>query len=335
MEALNDLRMAAATLLDSPTWAYVQSMAGSNEHADERWTSIDLVPRMFTDGSQVSTETVFNGVAVTSPIMVSPTGAHELCHPGGELETAKGAAAAGALFCYSSFASLDVTAFGASAPGPWWGQIYPLRDVNHTLDYVDRCAEAGAAGLVLTLDNSGSVARARFRNRLRGQLPGSPGNFPDWSWEELSDAIATWIEPELITRVQSRSALPVHVKGILHPDDATQAVDAGVAGIVVSNHGRRQLDGVVPTATALPGVVAAVDGRAPVYVDGGIRSGTDVLRALSLGAAGVGLGRPILWALAVDGAEGVRGLLSSLQSELEQGMAAMGMTPPPGRPIEI
>ena len=140
----------------------------------------------------------------------------------------------------------------------------------------------------------------------------------------MSDAIDASLSQDIIGDLAQRSGLPVHVKGILHPDDAAVAVSAGAAGIVVSNHGRRQVDGVLPTAHALHQVVQAVAGRAVVTVDGGIRSGIDVLRALALGASGVGIGRPVVWGLAAAGSDGVREVIGTLTAELRQAMASVG-----------
>lgn len=140
----------------------------------------------------------------------------------------------------------------------------------------------------------------------------------------MSALIEPDLRPEHIAEVAAASGLPVHVKGVLHPDDAVAAAEAGAAGIVVSNHGRRQVAGVVPTAVTLPEVVAALAGRIPVMVDGGISSGVDVLRAMALGAAGVGVGRPVLWALATAGSAGVTDMLNTLTAELRQAMAAVG-----------
>jgi 4-hydroxymandelate oxidase len=197
-----------------------------------------------------------------------------------------------------------------------------MRDRAVTHDYIDRCVAAGARALVVTADYPGTIASPAFRTTSR--LDAAPGNYPQWSWPEMTASIDPSLTPDVIGELAGRSGLPVHVKGVLNPRDAAIAVAAGAAGIVVSNHGRRQLDGVLPTAHALRSVVEAVAGEAVVTVDGGIRTGADVLRALALGAAGVGVGRPVLWGLAAAGEKGVRQVIGGLTAELRQAMASVG-----------
>lgn len=275
--------------------------------------------------ASVDTTSTLGADAVATPIMVSATAAHGMAHPDAELATAAAAAAAGALMVYSSNAAVEVTEFGAAATGPWWAQVYILDDRRLTEDYLRRVVQAGPSAVVLTVDHMGAAAEAPFRTPT-GPLPARPGNFPSLTWPGVGQHIAPGLVPDDIRRLADTTGLPVYVKGVLHPDDAVIAVNAGAAGIVVSNHGRRQVAGVVPTAEVLPEVVAAVDGRVPVLVDGGIRSGIDVLRAIALGAAAVGVGRPVLWGLAATGSAGVRAVLDGLTGELRQAMAAVGAT---------
>ena len=319
------LRDAAQAAVSAAAWAYYQGVAGGPVERDaQAWASMFVVPRVLRgiDGLEVST--TIGGIEVATPVLVAPTAGHRMAHPDGELATAAAAAAEGALLVYSSSAAVPVTEFGAGATGPWWAQVYVMRDRGVTDDYVNRCVAAGARALVVTVDYPGAMASPAFRTSTSGRVDGTPGNYPQWSWPEMSAAIDASLTPDIIGDLAQRSGLPVHVKGILHPDDAARAVAAGAAGIVVSNHGRRQVDGVLPTAHALHQVVQAVAGRAVVTVDGGIRSGIDVLRALALGASGVGIGRPVVWGLAAAGPDGVREVIGTLTAELRQAMASVG-----------
>jgi 4-hydroxymandelate oxidase len=319
------LTTAAQERLDPLAWDYYAGVAGGDPDTDaDAWKRLWLVPRVLRGLRSVDASLVLGGAAVRTPIMIAATAAHGLAHPDGELATAKGAAAAGALMVYSSSAAVEVTDFGAGAACPWWAQVYLMKDRARSDDYIARCAAAGAQALVLTVDNTGSLSDAPFRLAGRNGMTAIPGNFPGLTWDQMSALIEPDLRPEHIAEVAAASGLPVHVKGVLHPDDAVAAAEAGAAGIVVSNHGRRQVAGVVPTAVTLPEVVAALAGRIPVMVDGGISSGVDVLRAMALGAAGVGVGGPVLWALATAGSAGVTDMLNTLTAELRQAMAAVG-----------
>lgn len=320
------IRAAARERLDPATWSYYQGVADDRPDAEpdhDAWERIHLVPRVLHGLAAVDTTATLGTDTVATPVMVAATAAHGLAHPDAELATAAGAAAAGALMVYSSSAAVEVTEFGAAARGPWWAQVYIMVDRRLTQDYLRRIIEAGPTAVVLTVDNMGAPAEAPFRTPTQ-PLPATPGNFPGLTWREMSGSIEPGLVPDDIRWVADATGLPVYVKGVLHPDDAVLSVNAGAAGIVVSNHGRRQVAGVVPTAMVLPDVVAAVSGAVPVLVDGGIRSGVDVLRALALGATGVGVGRPVLWGLAATGAAGVTAVLDGLTAELRQAMAAVG-----------
>jgi 4-hydroxymandelate oxidase len=278
--------------------------------------------------------TTMLGTEVASPVLVSPTGYQVQTHPDGEVASARGAAAAGALYVLSTRASRPLTEVAAVA-GPWWLQVYVLRDRGLTEEVVRRSAAAGARALVLTGDTPVVSTRTR------------PSSF-DFSQEamlvrelaEVDDEAALEQAPDVtyddIGWLHDISGgLPVVVKGVLRADDARTCLDAGAAAVWVSNHGGRQLDGVVPTAVALPDVVDAVGGDAEVYVDGGVRHGRDVLRALALGARGVGVGRAVLWALAVEGAAGVADVLTGLNQNLSEAMRLAGVRSPAGIPRDL
>lgn len=328
------LRRAARANMAEGSWAYYEATAGASRRESRRdvraWRDLDLVPRALIrraapDLTVALPNSVHRGGArLATPVVVAPTAAHGLAHPDGEHATARGAAAAGALMVYSNSATVPVAEFGAAAAGPWWAQLYLQRDRARSWGYLDRAASAGAGAVVLTVDLGTGAAEPSFRRTAQRTAPMVRGNYPDVDSGQVMAGYEETLTPDVIGEISSHSGLPVHVKGILHPADAARAVEAGAAGIIVSNHGRRQLGGVAPVARVLPGIVDAVAGRVPVIVDGGIRSGADVARALALGASLVGVGRPILWALAADGERGVTGVLTGLTAEVRQSMASLG-----------
>ena len=260
------------------------------------WDRYRLRPHVLRDVSEVSTATELLGTPLGAPLLVGPTAFHDRLHPEAEAATARGAEAAGTLMVWSMRASRPFEGAG------WW-QVYVLRDRARTLDLVLQARDAGAQALVLTGDTP-YLGSAR-----RGPL-GDLDQSPDASLDDIG-----WLAEE--------TGLPVLVKGVLRADDARACVDAGAAGLVVSNHGGRQLGRAVSTAVTLPEVVDAVD--VPVLVDGGIRSGLDVLCALAAGARAVLLGKPVMWALAADGSAGVAACLEALAGELAFVMGLAGV----------
>ncbi len=316
--------------MDADGWGYYEAVAGDPDDADpsrdERaWAGLDLLPRYLRGISGTDTSIRIGDLELATPVVIAPTAAHQLAHPGAECATAAGAGAAGALYVYSSSANRSAAEVAATATGPWWAQLYLMTDRSRSQRYLDEVRAAGAGAIVFTVDYGGQIGWSRFRSTVQQRLRIESGSYPDLGWHVMTRSVEPAITPDDIAWVAKASGLPVWAKGILHPADAVEAVEAGAAGIIVSNHGRRQLDGVVPTAYALPAVVQAVDGRVPVMVDGGIRSGTDVLRALALGACAVGIGRPALWGLASGGADGVRAVLELLTDELATAMASVGV----------
>lgn len=299
------------------------------------WKRIRLVPRVLRDVGRVSTGTKVLGTSMGIPIMVGPWAFQGLANPGGEPATAEGSAAAGAVMVVSSVASFSLEKVAEAAGGsPLWFQFYLLRDRGMTADLFNRAAAAGYRALMMTVDKLPISGRRRRLAADRFSLPeGSVmGNFdyvvpegedssPDGYLRRLLDPSVTFRDLEWACE---QSPLPVVVKGILNPADAVAAVESGAAGIVVSNHGGRQLDGAVATADALPGVVDAVAGRVPVMVDGGIRSGADVVKALALGASAVLVVRPVIWGLVVHGSPGVEAVLKELSAEMSHAMALCG-----------
>jgi 4-hydroxymandelate oxidase len=265
------------------------------------------------------------------PILVAPTAYHRLAHPDGEEGTARGAAAAEAIFCLSSLATAAPPEVAAASPdGARWFQLYVFKDRGLSRGLLDAAIENGYEAIVITVDLPVLGVRERdVRSQYvipdalvsRGAMR-EHGALSLLQIGELIDPTLTWADVE---EFASRCGLPVFVKGVLTPEDARLAAEHGAAGVVVSNHGGRQLDTVSSGAEALPAIADAVGDRLDVIVDGGIRRGTDVLKALALGARAVMVGRPIIWGLAVDGENGVRAVLEVLLAEFDVALALAGV----------
>lgn len=345
---LGDLAELAADALPGEVFDY--TAGGGNDETTvtanvDAWRELRLRPHVLRDVSGVDTSTTVLGTPVTSPILVAPTAMHRLFCDDGELATARAAAAAGTVYIVSHSASTSVEDIEAAAPtAPHWMQLYIHRDRGRTRALCERVAAAGFAALVLTVDSP--VVAGNARNRRNGfNVPpqiGLPNLVPEGLHTDGLDiySLVADFDPTVtfddIAEVSAwAGGLPVIVKGVLRGDDAALCVDAGAAAVSVSNHGGRQLDNVVATASALRDVVATVDGRAEVYVDGGIRRGVHVLMALALGARAVLTGRPIVWSLAVDGESGARRCLDELTRELAVAMALCGVTSPDAVPGDL
>jgi 4-hydroxymandelate oxidase len=329
------LEQAARGRLDPAVYDYVAGGADAELTLADNlaaWARLRLRPRVLRDVRRVDTASSVLGTPLPTPILAAPTAYHGLLHPDGEVATAAGAAAAGSLLVLSTQANRSLEEVARHAPGaPRWFQVYVHVDHGFTEELVGRAAAAGCSALVLTADLPVYGNRLRdVRNRLEFPPGMVLGNAVERFGAGGAEAVANasrfdaGLEPDAIAWLRDRSGLPVLVKGVLRGDDAEAFVAAGAAGIVVSNHGGRQLDTALAAADALPEVVAAVDGRAVVLVDGGVRRGTDVVKALCLGAACVLVGRPVLWGLATGGADGVRAVLSGLHEELLRAMALCG-----------
>ncbi|MCP3136125.1 alpha-hydroxy acid oxidase [Pyxidicoccus xibeiensis] len=290
------------------------------------WARLRLRPRVLRDVSSVRTATELLGTPLTSPVLVAPTAFHSLAHPEAELATARGTREAGSLLVLSSRASRRVEDVAAVA-GPWWLQVYVLKDRGLTRALVQRAVASGARALVLTGDTPVVGRKRRDRSDSALALPEEDflANLEGLTRRELAEQAADLTFAD-IGWLRELSGLSVLVKGVLRADDARECLHHGAAGLIVSNHGGRQLDGAVSTAEALPEVVEAAGGRAPVLVDGGVRSGRDVLRALALGARAVLVGRPVLWGLATGGADGVRRVLDGLREDTAHALALAGVS---------
>ena len=303
------------------------------------WRRRRFRPRVLVDVGAVTTASSFLGVAASMPVATAPMAVHGLAHADAEAATARGAAAAGVPFTLSTMSTCSIEEVAAAAPDATrWFQLYTQADPAESKHLVQRAAAAGYSALLLTVD----LPRLGYRDRDRRsgfELP-ELGNFRDGSGPDHRPDLATdgferletpahatlaWSD---LAEIRSWSDLPLVLKGILTAEDARLAVDHEVDAIIVSNHGARQLDRVPATADVLEEVVGAVDGRTEVWVDGGIRRGLDVVAALALGARGVLVGRPVLYALAADGAPGVTGALELLREEVEVALALLGATSP-------
>jgi 4-hydroxymandelate oxidase len=337
------LEAAARARLDAGVYDYIAGGADAERTVADNlaaWARLRLRPRVLRDVTEVATATSLLGGRVAAPLAVAPMAYHRMVHPDGEAASAAGAAAAGALYVCSTQATMSVEEVAAAAPdAARWFQVYVVRDRGWTAELVARAAAAGYRALVLTVDVPLLGHRPRdLRNDFRLPTGLRPANAPPVAAarqrELAADVLAQAgqfdpaLTPATIGWLAERSGLPVVVKGVLRGDDAVACVDAGAAGVVVSNHGGRQLDTVVASADALAEVVAAVGDRAEVYVDGGVRRGTDVVKALALGARAVLVGRPVLWGLAVGGAAGVERVLSGLAAGLRLAMGLCGAVAP-------
>jgi isopentenyl diphosphate isomerase/L-lactate dehydrogenase-like FMN-dependent dehydrogenase len=303
----------------------------------ECWRRWRLRPRMLVDVGEVSTSTELLGAEVSMPIVVAPVAFQRMAHESGEEGMARGAAEAGALMCVSTIATARPSEVAAAAPGGRrWFQLYCFRDRAVTQALIDEAVESDYEAIVLTVDapylgkrerdlRTGFVIPAEVSVPSVAAALGSEKAIGVQEAFELLDPTLTWPDLEQLV---SGCDLPVLVKGVLCGEDAELALEHGAAGVVVSNHGGRQLDGVAPSAEALPEVADAISGRGLVLVDGGVRRGSDVMIALALGADAVMVGRPALWGLAADGERGVQRVLEILRSELRLALALAGCPTP-------
>ena len=333
MDLLRAMHENARTRLSEPVYDYFAGGAGDEQTLSDNeraWRALWLVPRMLTGVGAADTSVELLGTRLATPIILAPAAAQRLLHPDGEPGAARAAAAAGTVAILSTRATADLAEVAAAAPGGHrWFQLYVGPDRDVVAAQLRRAREHGYEQIVLTVDLP--VAGRRDRELRHGDVPFPPGVTLATHTGVAADAAAKppvggWraLGWDDIAWVREVGGLPVMVKGILHAADAALAVEAGASAIVVSNHGGRQLDGCLPTAVALPDVVAAVDGAVPVLVDGGIRDGGDVARALALGASAVLIGRPYLWGLAVDGEAGVAAVLAALTADTARAMALLG-----------
>jgi isopentenyl diphosphate isomerase/L-lactate dehydrogenase-like FMN-dependent dehydrogenase len=335
---VRDYEREAERLLDPGAFGYFAGGAGDevtlheNLAAFSRW---NLRPRMLVDVGEVTTATSLLGRELSMPVLVAPTAFQQLAHPDGELATARAAADVGTVMCQSTLSSVMPAELARAAPGAHlWFQLYWSRDRAFTADLLAGVEEAGFEAVVFTIDFP--VAGPRERDMRAAfalpegiSLPNIPAPLARQDFHadlgRIVDATLTWRDLEWLRETCS---LPLVLKGILTAEDAILAAEHGAAGVIVSNHGGRQLDGVSASLDALPEVVEAVGERVEVFMDGGVRRGTDVVRALALGARAVLVGRPVVWGLAVSGEPGVREVLELLRRELRGALTLLGCRSP-------
>jgi 4-hydroxymandelate oxidase len=330
-----ELETRAREILDPGAFDYIAGAAEdeitlrANRLAFERWR---FRPRVLRGVADPDLGLELLGQRLSLPVVLAPVAVQRLAHPLGEIASATAAARAGTMFCLSTLSSRSIEEVAGCAAGPRWFQLYMLRDRGLTAELVDRAAAAGYSGLALTVDLT--IVGRRERDDRRGfalppdidfaNLAGPDAERPD----ELSRYASSKVETELnwtdLDWLLARSRLPVLIKGVVRGDDAARAVAAGVAAVIVSNHGGRQLDRGVTGLDALGDVLDAVGADVPVLVDGGIRRGGDVLVALCLGARAVLIGRQYVWALAGGGEAGVLRMLDQLRAEMMTSMILLG-----------
>jgi len=340
---LDDFETLAREKLSAMAWAYYASGAHDEVTLRENRAAFDRISlhyRVLQDVSRRDLATTVLGSRVSMPILVAPTAFHGLAHPDRELATTRAAGKAGTVMILSTLATSSVEEVVAAASGPVWFQLYVFKDRAATEALVRRAERAGAKALVLTVDAPLLGRRERdVRNRFQlppglrveNLVPEGMSDLPPTACDSglaayfasLLDPALTWKDLEWLRGV---ARVPLVVKGIVRADDAARAVDSGAQAIVVSNHGGRQLDTSPATISVLPAIVERVAGRAEVFLDGGVRRGTSVLKALALGARAVLVGRPILWGLAVGGEAGVSAVLDVLRTELDLALALSGCT---------
>jgi 4-hydroxymandelate oxidase len=339
---LNELEALAREQLEPSLFDYIAGGADDEWTLAENrraWTRYQLLPRMLRGVGVRTLDTTVLGTRVSMPILVPPMGFHGLCHLEAEEATASAAAAENTIFCASTVSNRSLEAIAEASNGPRWFQLYVYRDKEITRGLVERATAAGYTALCLTVDTPLAGQRERDRrNRLRMPAHLELGNFSlahsemnrhgGGQGSSLAQYIQSQWDPALtwadVDWLRSISPLPIVVKGVLAPADAVASIEHGASAVIVSNHGGRQLDGAPAAITVLERVVEAVDGRCEVMLDGGVRRGTDVLKALAFGARAVLVGRPVLWGLTLDGADGVRSVLRHIRGELDLAMALAG-----------
>ena len=336
---VDDAERLAEQAVTPEAWSYM--VGGAGDERTLRWnceafSRFRFRPRVLVDVSEVATETTVLGTAVSMPVLVAPMAFQQIAHEEGEVAMARGAGAAGTLMCVSTVATSTPEEIAVAAPdAPRWLQIYVFRDRGVSDEVIERALEVGFSALVLTADLP--VYGIRHRESRTG-FEAPEENVPaivaarerggEKEGHHSLGLLESGLEWDYVTELCERWKVPVLVKGLVTAEDAVLACEHGAAGVVVSNHGGRQLDGAIASLEALPEVVDAVGDRAEVYLDGGVRRGTDVVMALALGARAVLVGRPALYGLAFGGSKGVEQVLEILREETENALALLGCRSP-------
>ena len=335
-----DYEALAEACCEPGYWGYLVGGAGDEVTLQDNLEAFRrrvLRPRMLVDVSEVTTRTIVIGHEIAMPLMVAPTSLQRVTHPDGEPALARAAAAARTVYCLSSLGSVRPAELAAELgeETPRWFQLYWSRDRGFTRELLAEAAESGFGALVLTVDFPTAGLRERdlrsgFSLPADLPMPNLPRTLVGTesfhhTLGEIVDTSLTWRDLEWL---RAECTLPLVVKGILTAEDAALACEQGASALIVSNHGGRQLDGVSATLDALPEVVEEAGGNAEVYLDGGVRRGTDVAKALALGARAVLIGRPALWGLAAGGEEGARHVLELFRAEIELALLLLGCRTP-------
>jgi len=333
---LDDAERLAESVLPPDAWAYIAGGAGDERTLRwnrEAFSDFRLRYRVLVDVSSVSTETTVLGTPISMPVLVAPAAFQSIAHEEGEVGTARGAAAVGTLMCLSTVATATPADVAAAAPdAPRWLQIYVFKDRDVTDEVIAQALEHGFSALVLTADLP--IVGIRRREERAGfavpdeAVPAFAAARARGATRASLGGIESALEWDYVTELRERWEVPIVVKGLVTAEDARLACEHGASAVVVSNHGGRQLDGAVASLHALPEVVEAVEGRAEIYLDGGVRRGTDVVTALALGARAVLVGRPVVFGLAIGGAKGVEQVLDILRDETENALALLGCRSP-------
>ena len=316
--------------------------------------AMELVPTLLAGAPTRDQSVELFGAKLPSPVIIGPTGLAGLLWPHAELAAARAAGRFGTIYCTSHASTATIEEIGAATPGAKWMQVFLYKDRGLTAEFTARAAAAGYHGLILTVDNQVMAGRDRdARNGMSFPLRWGPRSMidflsrPGWLMRMRETPSPTFVnygerasigafgplmneqlDPDVgwrdVERLRSQWRGPLLLKGLLHPGEAREAIDRGADGVIVSNHGGRQLDGAVASIRALPGIVEAVDGRAPVLIDGGFRRGIDIVKALALGARAVMIGRPHLWGVACAGEDGVVWTLELFRREIDRALALGG-----------
>lgn len=322
---LDDLEPRAAKVIEPGAFGFIQSGAGDEWSLRENRAAFDrttIVPRVYTGAVSGSLRTKLLDLELELPFIAPPTAGQKMAHEGGEVTTAKGIAQAGGLMTLSTESSNSMEEVAAASAGPKWFQLYQQEDDGITCELLQRAKAAGYTAIVHTLDVT--AASNRERNRRSGFRFGQAvtlGNLASQKGRSIPKRAIGWKDLEFVQKV---SGLPVVSKGILHPDDAAQAVRNGVAAIWASNHGGRQLDGAPAAFTMLPAIRESMQGRVPLIADGGFRRGQHVFKAIARGADAIAIGRPMLYGLALGGSAGVAEVFRHLADELRMVMTLAG-----------
>ncbi|MEK4245517.1 alpha-hydroxy-acid oxidizing protein [Psychrobacillus sp. FSL K6-2684] len=341
-----ELEQEAREALEPGPFGYIRSSAGGEETYNKNISSFSkysIVPRFLTDVSSLNTEVTILGHTYPHPLFIAPVGVNKIAHEDGEIAVAKAAAKFNFPYIQSTVSSYSIEEIAAATPGSSkWFQLYWSSNKEIAFSMARRAEAAGYEAIVLTVDTvmlgwREEDIRNQFSPLKRGYGQGNyatdsvfMADLTEQSQEAIVDSILENIyHPTLnwndITELRNHTSLPILIKGILHPDDAKLAIEKGIDGIIVSNHGGRQLDGVIASIDALSGIVEAVNGSIPVLFDSGVRRGSDAVKALALGATAVCIGRPFVWGLAAGGQKGVERVLENFLQETKVSISLAGV----------